>query len=198
MRNPKVPLLALGAYLALIGVLAISTSPTATGQKGSPPGPDVRVINTTAESLPVSIEGSKTIPVAVQGPTVIDSSHPVMTNDVDNPARHPFQKTLRYGQSPFTVPTGKRLVIEFVTFAGNVNDGDPFSGSIDTVVNGEQVRHYFQLHETHTQSGRHMFIDSQTTRIYADPGTDVFAGINFRGDEAFMDASISGYLLDMP
>src|SRR5437762_3252684 len=116
MRHPKYPLFAIVAYLALTGVLAISTARPGHTQAGHPPGPDVRVVNTTTEPVPVTLQSPNPVPVRLQGSATIDTTNPIPVRDVDRHPQEPVQFSL-FMPGPggsYTVPAGKRLVIEYV------------------------------------------------------------------------------------
>ena len=81
MQKAKATLLVIGAYLALVGTLAMLSPKSATGQKGGPPGPDVRVINLPTEPVPVTLRGV----------AQIETSTPLPVRDVDAAARQPVQ-----------------------------------------------------------------------------------------------------------
>ena len=115
-RSAKYPLMALGAYLALIGVLAIATSGPAYTQSGQPNGPNVSVINTPAEPVPM--------------------------RDVDNPARQPFHLQMFGDNNSFTVPAGKRLVIEFVSGRIHTNS-DRRDAALFTLLGSSQISNVF-------------------------------------------------------
>jgi hypothetical protein len=194
MRNPKYPLLAIGAYLALVGVLAISSPGTATGQKGGPPGPDVRVVNKTTEPVPVTLQGS----------AQIDTSSPIPVRDVDRVAQQPIQFEIAHNNGvdfKYTVPAGKRLVIEHVSGGANVQSGVMSSVSVETQMNGDNaIRHRFVLSFI-GQTGSAMFYGvTQPAHLYADPGTEVVVIPNHPPSATgpFVNLAISGYLVDAP
>ena len=92
-----------GLFVVFFAVAALIPALT-QGQKSNvaPPPPtfDVKVVNTTAEPVPVA--GTVNVANAV--------ANPIAVRDVDNPARQPVQINESY-----TVPEGKRLVIEYVS-----------------------------------------------------------------------------------
>lgn len=62
LLKPSYALSALGAYLALIGTLAMTTARPAYTQGGErPAGPAVRVVNPATEPVPVSLRGAAQI-----------------------------------------------------------------------------------------------------------------------------------------
>jgi hypothetical protein len=170
-----------GAFVMLLG------HSTAYAQKGSPtpipPAQNVTVVNTPSEPVPV--------------------------RDADNPARQPIQRsfslTSSFQPEPYTVPDGKRLVIEHVS--GEVTSGatcKALYGSVLTSVttDGTEVAstHRFPLSATPLPN-RTVF--SQQVRLYADPNTNVRGGAfghdgtnNCTVDR--FSLLISGYLVDVP
>ena len=151
---------------------------------------DVRVVNQSAEAVPVT--GS------------------VSTRDVDNPARSPFQATVctttSFGGA--VSPTcsnqtniiqssaNRRTVIEYVSgecgISGDINIVRLVLG---TTVGGTGAQHQLHLQRDPIDS---RFLDIvQQTRIYADPGTSIGFGGSFGGGAGAGSArcvlTISGY-----
>src|SRR5262245_22615287 len=93
----------------------------------SPPGPDVRVVNTQNNPVPVSVINfpAGTNAVVVANPT----NKPVLVRQVDSGAVQPFTFSDTMGFAPdkefgttftyprYTVPAGKRLVIEYISMS---------------------------------------------------------------------------------
>ncbi len=170
MRNSKYPLMALGAYLALIGVLALTTSGPAYTQSGQPVGPNVRVVNTESEPVPV--------------------------HDVGNQSRVPFQIQLTRAEPTYDVPADKQLVIEHVS--GEYNTNAPRSFVSLKTESGDpptSVEHDFVPTVTGTFNGFSDHVFSTAARLYANPGTEIRA---FGGGANSLDVQISGYLVDAP
>jgi|SRR5215469_2220152 len=92
-------------------------------------------------------------------------------------------------QDTFTVPTGHRLVIEFVSGRCDVSEATVF---LSTTVSGTTVLHNFvPLHTSNAVGTEGSF--SQPTRLYADPGTNVVVS----GDVPFptcTNVTLSGLL----
>ncbi len=158
---------------------------------------DVRVVNTTAEPVPIA----GTVQVATTSPVPV-----VNIND----ARQPYQLATNSTQNGTnvslvtigTVPAGKRLVIEFVTMTGQVPPGqhveifqittvtDPIGGvTHDLLVNPQPD----------AVIGDALFRASQQVKLYANAGSQV--KVLFRRNSsaglATFGATISGYLVDM-
>lgn len=174
-RIIKNSLITFAGLALLISALALFMPLLTKGQGGQAAGPNVLVVNTPAEPVPV--------------------------RDVDKPARQPFQKRVSEADFEFTVPEGKRLVIEY--FSATLNSSLNCEANIVLIrtavtVSGEEeiVFHRFEPVRTSSLSD-HL---SQPTRIYADPNTPVRflldsnpnnCGANFSG-------GVSGYLVDVP
>ncbi|MBA3354685.1 MAG: hypothetical protein H0U18_01850 [Pyrinomonadaceae bacterium] len=99
----------------------------------------------------------------------------------------------------YTVPAGKRLVIEYASMAAEIPVGQVASWNISTFVGGRLERNRFPQtspavafnNVSATEAG-------QQVRIYADPGTNVEAGgIPNSGSGSFY-FTISGHLVDVP
>ena len=152
----------------------------------------------SSASMFVNNDAANPVPVVAQKPTAGD------------PGRSAFAyfKSSEFGseESPhaeFTVPAGKRLVIESVSVVANLPTGQSMlSGSIDATVNGK-LQDYF-LAPTFTGvlrvNANRLFVASQQTTLYADGGTDVhvFAlrdSISTSG-LAIFNVSVQGHLID--
>jgi len=134
----------------------------------------------------------------VQATAAVTTAGLTSVRDVDNPARQPFQFSLLAvaPNNQFTVPSGKRLVIEYVSGRLSVSLGQQLeSVFLFTKVNNVSVDHYFTpiLTGGVTQS---IFTVSQQTRIYADPGT-VIKLFTLGAVTEFGDLTISGYFVDL-
>lgn len=102
----------------------------------------------------------------------------------------------------FMVPTGKRLVIEYVSgFARMLELQQPAEVSFSTTLNGTLGFYYFLLSQQ-SSGGQtfHTFVGNQKVQVYADPETSVqfqFLRSSSSGG-AFFLATFSGYLVDFP
>jgi hypothetical protein len=188
-RMSKVRLLSLAAMLVAVAAIGISLNARqATAAQGPATGLAVRLVDN-------------------------DAAHPVYARDADNPARHPFQATLcvsfgvSCGSTPSTaaVPETKRLVIEYVSGqcppAGTgLPTGLSVTGALlSTVAGGVAATHLFAIVPGVSIGGPNGFVVAQTTRLYADPGTDIELDVDVGG--LGIDGSIrctlavSGYLI---
>ena len=155
---------------------------------------------------------------AAQAVTVANTPLPV--RDVDNPASQPFQisgvatiGSFDTGSTIelFTVPLGKRLVIEHATVFAGAGEGNKMIAFISTKIittpNPDDtpfVAHALVMTEQGTINDPVSFAASQPMRVYADPGTKVL-GIVARTATAADGTStltatitISGYFINLP
>jgi hypothetical protein len=102
----------------------------------------------------------------------------------------------------FTVPTGKRLVIQSVSINAGLDTGTGQKlvlTAVQAQVNG-QLEDYIMAptFSGTSTSGRDLYTVSQQTSIYTDGGTDVrvFATRNTFSGGAIFNASVQGYLID--
>jgi hypothetical protein len=122
-------------------------------------------------------------------------SDPDFVRDVDNPARAPFQASVEMDNlggnngASIQVPVGVRLVIEFVSAACNLSSGVPLT-SVRVTTN---VDHFFGP----ITSGANFAVISQSTRMYAEPGTNVLVKPFPTTNPATTSCkvSVSGYLI---
>jgi len=176
MRKMKTYILSAAALggLFLIGSLMHSRDSQAKGATYATP---VTVTNTTANAAGV--------------------------RDEDSPGRNAFQTSLNLSLSGISgtglsIPAGKRLVIDFVTFAGSGPSGgtQPYLEIFTTQGTGPSVG--YQLRPSQSTLAPQQFDLAQPVSIYGD---NVFVSLAFAGNTpVFLSAgvSISGHLIDMP
>ena len=125
---------------------------------------------------------------------------PLLVRDPDNPARQPFVATLlsvNPNTSFFTVPSGKRLVIEYVSGQGTLPAGDKLLFvRLQVETQGSIVLHRFLPVLTGTEGNVDVFLVSQQTRLYADPGSTVI--LSGPPANVIFSVTVSGYLVDVP
>ncbi len=102
----------------------------------------------------------------------------------------------------YTVPTGKRLVIEQVSVSLRLPSGEfAFSLVVATSLGGGTIAHSLLPTKLGTFGSLEFFTASQPVRIYADPGTDVIAEAcrpSSGETTGIFTGSISGYLVPIP
>jgi hypothetical protein len=225
MSKIKNSLVAFSFFLALFAFAPVASY----GQTARPPAdvnvvntPNVKVANTSADPVPTLAQGTTTVAGTVQAqqsgswdvgitgtPTFQVgnvANNPVLGRDVDNPARQPFTNVVSDNHS-FTVPPGKRLVIEYVSGGGFISTGQKFLevGFLFTaLIDGDRagVQHHFVPVFTGTQNtGTNLFdiyAVSQQTRIYVEPGGLVEGFLEKTSGVAGVSFTVSGYLVDVP
>ena len=120
-----------------------------------------------------------------------------------NPAQTAFQTSVELildpndfgtGSADITVPSGKRLVIEYLSIKV-FRDGECQPMSVSTTVDGVASKHFIELPVD--QNGFGFAID-KPVRIYADSNVH-FAAISRSGsNDKNYDITVSGYLVDRP
>ena len=121
-----------------------------------------------------------------------------------NPADQPFQITLNDPLNPssaFTVPAGKRLVIEYVGGFYSVPTADRQQpvASIDirTQIGSVTVLHTVLANRVSIDTLFSIYHVGQNVRLYADPGTQVKAtGVPFNAGTA--SVTLSGHFVNVP
>ena len=144
----------------------------------------------------------------VNTPNVNIANTPIV-QDRDNPARQPFAYSAGpqnwIGNAPnisfdFTVPGGKRLVIEQVSVIAHLTASTTQKLSAEVqIFNGSPFTFYRFVG---ADAGQNDFVASSQVRCYADAGTSV-ALLVTRSDTSggganVASVSLSGYLIDMP
>jgi hypothetical protein len=201
---------------AAIIVAVVTLCGLQTSNAKQPSVLNVNVENTplpvTVQS-PVSITGSVTVQNPTTGVTIQNTPNVNVANTpsvkrADNPALQPYAKgesqVPALGTFAFDVPAGKRLVLELVTISGEVSPGNqianlqvrtrqPDGGTVDhALANPSNVP---------GPSGNPIFANNYLVRLYAEPGpgsVQVFIARNGAGATFNAQASISGYLVDIP
>jgi hypothetical protein len=157
-----------------------------------------------AASMPqvfVANDTSHPVPVREQGTVSVTSS--------DDPGRSAFaffqSDSWESGEDShhvdFTVPAGKRLVIDAVSISSSLDTHGQkmLTAAVQAHVNG-QFEDYFMT-PTFTgvnTSGRDVYIAGQQTTIYADGGTDVllFGSRDSFTGAGILNVSVQGHLID--
>ena len=129
-------------------------------------------------------------------PVPVDVINPVLS--VETSARQPVQAYVSL-TTPYTVPAGKLLVIEYVSGSPSIRDGTLVESILTTTVGGVTLDHQFTLTQTYDSNGAKGYSFSQPTRLYADSGTAVRATYGYLGTGSVLGIlyAISGYLIDV-
>jgi hypothetical protein len=165
-------------------------------------------MNGVSDAVPTVAQQSGPWSMAITSiPTVNVASganNPIMIRDVDNPARSPYAKSLQLANTcgsqyiiqPGEIPNGQILVIEFVSYIGDIQPAglSPFIGM------GIANKLNIFLPTRFNAGVVDTFIVSQQTRLYVPPNNRVTAETCFRSGAtavASNDASmsVSGYLV---
>jgi hypothetical protein len=214
------------------GILAQNTTATAQSAKPAAPAPVV-VVNDPVQPVPVQTQGTTNVAGSVSiantpnvnvantpsvnianTPTVTLSgnsqvtltsspgSAPLLVSDVNLPAKHVFQHAGPANDS-FTVPAGKLLVIEWVSFAtpNTINVGGiQVMYVIGNVAGGQSGFFSYKSDIPTAGTSGLSFVANQPARIYCDPGSTVSiaAVVPFFNNNAVGSYTVSGYLVDVP
>ncbi len=137
-----------------------------------------------------------------------DASHSIPVTSADDPGRQAFAffksdswDALDSHDVSFTVPAGKRLVIEAVSISGllDTHGQKMLTAAVQAHVNGQLEDYFMTPTFTGTStSGRDVYVASQQTTVYADGGTDVllFASKDSTTGGGILDVSVQGHLIN--
>jgi hypothetical protein len=148
-------------------------------------------------SLATSRSARSAVADAVTDVLVTNSNaQAVPTRDRDDPGRQPFQFMAQpdtrvtggdRAEIDYTVPSGKELVLDYVSAGIAAGQGDVF---VETTAGGSLAAWYFLNGADDTT--RSFF----PTTIYADPGTRV--AIVVTGSNTQADVELSGHFVKLP
>jgi hypothetical protein len=201
---------------AILAVAATSYSPVAAqtpGRTGSAQtlngqapilaAQDVNVVNTPT----VTIGNTPWVNIG-NLPTVTLGTTAVAVKDQTNGAFQPYTNTLvSTNNYTFTVPSGKRLVIEHVSGSGYISSGQKFLETglkIAVLINGVSQAWVVQSYSPTfmgTQAGGLGNLDiysiSTQTKAYVEPGGTVETYFEKTGGVAGVSFTVVGYLVDV-
>ena len=188
MFSFKKSLVAVISLLALVGLGALVT-PNSTRGQGNPHPLDVNVINPTESPVPVrDVNRSLNIPVQIRVNTFIHGGDTTGSEDV------------------YTVPPGKRLVIEHVALeSDNLDPGNAVRGHVFTrVATANPFSHPLDLRAQVSVDGP-LFVANHPMLAYADAGFTVTVTAEVdqpQGSVSFsfaaLQGNLSGHLEDVP
>jgi hypothetical protein len=225
MYSPKkivslcIALLGLAAVAVIVTTGTVGASPRLSSVVAAPPPPAIPV-TVTNTPLPVSGNVSATISGIPTVNLTNNSNNPLFVRDVDN-ARQPIlggcaiilADTSKFtscnllftdstGATLTAVPTGKRLVIEWV------------SGEFDFMPTGTIPMHFALQVVTANAGTGFSFVPTkvgavnsaydqyqigQQTRLYSDPGSTVSLSVTTNTNSAVSAfVQVSGYFVDIP
>lgn len=133
--------------------------------------------------------------------TPLGVASPILVRDLDNPARQPFQMQVTADTNLVTVPTGKLLVIEYVSaYQINTNDTTGSSGAV-----------YLRITQTNLLMGipptlirqtssvnTYAFNIGQQVRLYVTAGQTLRLEFSFLSISNSRFATVVGYYVDVP
>jgi hypothetical protein len=148
------------------------------------------------------------VTVAAAGRAVAPGAAPARAAQGADDAKQPFQKMLVVSLDPgefsetvsFTVPVGKRLVVETASANAAVPSGQKVTVNVATTGGGLSGRAWLALAAQGAVSGLDRHTTTQPMRMYADPGTAVaFQAVRSdAASTATLNFSVAGYLVDAP
>ncbi len=142
-------------------------------------------------------------------PTPALAQRPVLTEDVDQPARTPYQRAIVFNQGsntcdPFSctvqfdvVPAGKRLEITYVSALFGA-PGDGATIVVQSDPSFSSTRLYLPLPQTY---GFHTYVGGSPVTFYVDAGhtpTLILGGFNVSSSSTSAEATIVGHYVSVP
>ena len=169
----------------------------------------VRVVNAVSQSVPIT--GTTSLAGLIVGNT---PANPVPLHETVRPELQPFVHgfpDLRFngGQNQdestlvFTVPAGKRLVLEDVSVGAILGVGQRLEINLIRIsVGGEHHRHAIAVFHQVTKPGGSdvdFLAGGRPIRIYLEPGEKLTAAArrNSIDEGAFIDVFVYGYFVDL-
>ena len=136
------------------------------------------------------------------------TSSPVPVRNVDNAGRQPFQSHIQCSldgtnacNGTLTPPSGKELVIEFVSIDLFADSGaTAYPPALTVPQGGSQEIYFFPLAQQIDDGSEVVFVGVHQTRLYAGPSGDVqlHCALSRSVSLGACDATISGYVVDVP
>jgi hypothetical protein len=129
--------------------------------------------------------------------------------EVNNPDKSPFQVSVTFSEGAgqpvmdgtvIAVPTGKRLVMEYISGQVFVPNGQKLLFSVFCRGQDEGAFHYLVSTPVAPFGSENCFQCGQVVRLYSDPGTGVVLRIERSPSEGtvFGHMSISGHFVSVP
>ena len=131
----------------------------------------------------------------------------VIVRDANAPERQPFSAVVQHGfpttnvqRLITTVPAGKRLVIEHLTWSAFAPTGQQvIFGSLREGELGRNVM-FLQINPPHISAVSSLTLQdgSQPVRVYFDAGQEVWSSISSTNNQGEIQLTVSGHLFDLP
>ncbi len=145
----------------------------------------------------LTLRGSR----AAGGPAAFQSVDPAALNAVVRSSTSDHSPTSRSETGTiYTVPAGKRLVIETVSGRASVHSGTRIRGTLLTRSGGNTMATQLVFESQGADGTETRYVFTHSVRLYADAGTNVDFNFirNSSESQGSKSYSFSGYLIDKP
>jgi len=132
-------------------------------------------------------------------------ARPTLVQNTDEPARAPFQTVVNLSYTTNTlyvsvpIPTGKRLVIDYVSVSGDANSDagkiQPYIILTSSVASQANAQFFLSLNQSPLETTQ--FSSAGPMTIYADTLAVSFAYAGFTPSFANLSVAISGHLVSI-
>ncbi len=142
--------------------------------------------------------------VAVPRSALAQAIKAALVRDADLPARQPFQRNIIVNLNDFSyqnipIPTGKRLVLEYVSVSGGAASTQggvqPIILINSSVAGSPQMNFYLDM--TQSVTAPMQFYKSEVVKIYADTLAIGFGYSGYTPYQLAAQVQISGHLVDI-
>lgn len=155
----------------------------------------------------MTVAGAMALTAALAGFNAqpIHAQRPALVQDADQPARAPFQVTVavninNFVYTPVTIPTGKRLVIDYISMSGAAGTAGAYVQPIiilsSTVSGNPSALYYFGPPPSATVPGQ--YYHTEAVKIYSDTLSVAPAFAGYTPTVMSFSVVISGHLVSIP
>lgn len=148
-----------------------------------------------------------TVGASALAPSALAQVRAALMRNVDEPARQPFRSTtdivfaggLNEQQFVVKVPTGKRLVIDHISWVGSSSsDGRMTFGALKASEDGAFVD-VFQINPAHSSAAPSFIIQdgSQQGPVFFEPGEEVWLSMSWTGADRFATVYLNGHYITL-